>query len=103
MSVSKWLTWPCLYDMVGRLPSTADVSISRSYYSELAMKRCLGGNDGLSSGGNLFVVVNSPSSGTVGLRARSMATVGRDLCPSKASVEWCSHRAPAQETTELAL
>ncbi|GFY93292.1 UDP-glucosyl transferase 73C2 [Actinidia rufa] len=39
------------------------------------------------------VVVTALSSGTEGLRALSVAMVGRDLCPSKASVEWCQHRA----------
>ncbi|GFZ06874.1 hypothetical protein Acr_18g0010440 [Actinidia rufa] len=78
-------------------------SFQSSYYFELTKKRRLEDNDGLSSGRHSFVVVISPSSGTEGLRARSVAIFGRDLYPSKANVEWCSHRAPAQETTELAL
>ncbi|GFY90919.1 hypothetical protein Acr_07g0011150 [Actinidia rufa] len=51
-------------------------SFQRSYYFELAKKRHLEGNDGLSLGGHSSVVVTSPSSYIEGLRARSMATVG---------------------------
>ncbi|GFZ09500.1 hypothetical protein Acr_21g0000990 [Actinidia rufa] len=78
-------------------------SFQRSYYSELTKQQRLGGNDGLSSGGHSSVVVTALSSGTEGLRAHSVAMVGQDLCPSKVSVEWYSHQAPAQGTTELAL
>ncbi|GFY97131.1 hypothetical protein Acr_11g0014370 [Actinidia rufa] len=53
------------------------------YYSELDKKWRLEGNDGLNSGGYSSVAVTSPSSGTEGLRARSVATVGRDLCPAR--------------------
>ncbi|GFY81485.1 hypothetical protein Acr_01g0012940 [Actinidia rufa] len=74
-----------------------------SYYFELAKKQLLRGNDGFSSGGHSSVMVISPSSGTEDLRTRSVAIASQDLCPSKTSVEWCSHRAPTQGTTELAL
>ncbi|GFZ18262.1 hypothetical protein Acr_27g0000010 [Actinidia rufa] len=93
---------PC--HLLGLLPTVAPrPSFQHSYYSELAKKRRVGGNDGLSSGGHSSIVVTSPSFGTEGLRAHSVVTVGRDLRPSKANVEWHSHRAPAQGITELAL
>ncbi|GFZ14601.1 hypothetical protein Acr_24g0007910 [Actinidia rufa] len=65
-------------------------------------QRRFGGNDGLSSG-HSSIMVTASSSGTEGLRARSVATVGQDLCPGKASVKWCPQRAPTQGTTKLAL
>ncbi|GFZ09502.1 hypothetical protein Acr_21g0001010 [Actinidia rufa] len=105
VSVSGWLTRSCLYCMAGSLPSTADVSIWVWGCQEVLCRAtaALGGNDGLSSGGHSSVVVTALSSGTEGLRAHSVAMVGQDLCPSKVSVEWYSHQAPAQGTTELAL
>ncbi|GFS42016.1 hypothetical protein Acr_00g0077700 [Actinidia rufa] len=78
-------------------------SFQRSYYSELAKKWRLRGNDHLSSRGYSSIVMISSSSDIEGLRACSVAIAGRDLCPSKVNVEWCSHRAPTQGTTELAL
>ena len=66
-------------------------SFQHGYYSKLAKQRRLGGNDGLSSGGHSSVVVTTLSFDTKGPRARSVATIGRVLCPSKANVKWCSH------------
>ncbi|GFZ04207.1 hypothetical protein Acr_16g0008310 [Actinidia rufa] len=86
--------------IAGRCPRP---SFQHSYYSEFAKKRRLGDNDGLSSGGHSFAVAISLSSGIEGFRARFLVMAGRDLCPSKACVEWCSYRASAQGTTELAL
>ncbi|GFY81497.1 hypothetical protein Acr_01g0013060 [Actinidia rufa] len=60
-------------------------------------------NDQPSLGWRPSAMATALSSGTKGLRARSVATIDRDLCPIKASVKRCSHRAPAQGTTELAL
>ncbi|GFY97745.1 hypothetical protein Acr_12g0002860 [Actinidia rufa] len=48
---------------------------------KLAKQRCLGGNDGLSSRGHSSLAVIASSSGTEGLRAYSVATVGQDLYP----------------------
>ncbi|GFS34227.1 hypothetical protein Acr_00g0032760 [Actinidia rufa] len=55
----------------------------RSYCLELVKQRRLWGNDGLSLEGHSSVVATAPSSNTKGIRARSIATVGRDLFPTR--------------------
>ena len=119
VSVNGWLARPCLCGVTGSLPSIVGISIwawelskpsvpyhllelspsvalhpsfQHNLYSELAKKRHLGGNDGLSSKVHSSIVVISPNSGTQGLRARFVTMAGRGLCPSKASVEG-DHRA----------
>ncbi|GFS45297.1 hypothetical protein Acr_00g0095290 [Actinidia rufa] len=77
---------PC--HLLGLSPVVAPrLSFQHNYCPKLTKQRHLGGNDGLGSGGHSSIMVTTLSSSTEGLRTRSVATVGRDLCPSKVSVE----------------
>ncbi|GFY91269.1 hypothetical protein Acr_07g0014650 [Actinidia rufa] len=104
VSVSRWLTQPCLYSVADSLPPTVIVSIWTWGLLEGTLP-CKSPSVPCPPFGLSSVVAPRPifqrsyySELTKQRRLR-----GRDLCPSKASVECHPHRSPAQGTTELVL